>query len=158
MQQNPHFKHRHSRLVAYLLILVFTLPIAIAYTLYQCRKTVTFKTLEHGTLLSPAIQVKAAPFFKSEFLGNWQLIYVEPQPCAIDCQTRLTELKKIHQALGKEKRRVEYRSLSLKNGLLKSGHIVIIDPKGWLVLDYSAQTLPQDIVKDLRRLLRNKHA
>lgn len=153
------------RKIGYLLVLVFVGPLLAAQLLYAFRNHFTFNTLETGTLLSPPISAQTLPGFEKAFLGKWQLIYLKPQSCDLHCQNTSPPLEQIHRALGKEKNRVEYRSIAFQNPsgaekkpTLQSGDCILIDPAGWLMMQYSPEANPRGIVKDLRRLLSLSHA
>ncbi len=157
--QKSHFKNKAAQRTAYLLVLVFLVPVLIAYTLYAYRDTLKLRTTENGTFLSPPVYAKQLPFFKSVFLGKWQLIYSMPHPCNSHCKTIVPKFEQIIAALGKDKSKVEYRSIASQDiSVLKKDYIAIIDPKGWLILYYPATTNPQAILKDIKRLLRYSHA
>lgn len=146
-----------------LLVLVFGLPLLGAHLLYAYRDKISFKTIEAGKLLSPPIDTKALPIFDHSFLGKWQLIYVSPTPCDANCQKVISGLNQIHLALGKEKNRVILHNLLVKDpkekiaGTLLQGDIAIIDPEGWLIMQYSSSGDPKGILRDLRQLLRLSH-
>jgi hypothetical protein len=151
--------------IAYLLMFVFIGPLVGAQLLYIFRNHFTFATLEHGILILPPIPAQNLPAFEKAFLGKWQLIYLKPQPCDLHCQNTRAPLSQIHRALGKEKNRVEYRSIAFEHFSspkqtfsLQAGDCVLVDPAGWLVMQYSPETDPRNIVKDLRRLLSLSHA
>lgn len=151
--------------IAYLLVLVFIGPLLAAQLLYAFRNHFRFNTLETGMLLSPPIPAQTLPGFKKAFLGKWQLIYLKPYPCDLRCQNAMPPLEQIYRALGKEKNRVEYRHIDFQNNSssqeispLKSGDCVLVDPAGWLMMQYTPEASPRGIAKDLRRLLSLSHA
>lgn len=151
---------KHSLFTLGFLILVFVLPLVAAHLLYAYRNHFHFSTNENGKLLSPPIASQGLPFFDKSFLGKWQLIYFSPIPCDTTCKSIMPALKQIHTALGKEKSKVEYRMIdtSITPLHITSGDIVIIDPQGWLILQYASKSDLKGILRDLRQLLRISHA
>lgn len=151
---------RHNKLTVAFLVLIFVGPIVVAHALYHFRTHIHFNTLEKGQLFSPPLPATSLPFFNASFLGKWQLIHISNENCQPDCQAPEI-LDRIHRAIGKEKHRVEYRSVSLlpeSSSALTPGSINIIDPKGWLIMHYPSPVDPQGILKDIKRLLRFSHA
>jgi len=156
---NPLLKNKKNKITPWILIFVFAGPLVTAQLLYIFRDHFHFSTLETGTLLSPPLSVQTLPGFEAAFLGKWQLIYIRPEPCDTQCESLTPPLKQIHLAVGKENYRVEYRSLSAQDiPVLKPGDIALIDPAGWLIMQYPQHANPRGIVKDLRRLLGISHA
>lgn len=159
---------RHNKLTIAFLVFVFVGPIVVAHALYHFRAHIHFNTLEKGQLFSPPLPTHTLPFFNTSFLGKWQLIHINNENCQPNCPTPEI-LNRIHLALGKEKHRVTYRSVSLAQNtthntilpasshVLTPGSIHIVDPKGWLIMYYPSPVDPQGILKDIKRLLRFSH-
>lgn len=157
---NHRCKKKYHRLTPWLLFLVFFVPWLTAQVIYAKREQLTFKTLEKGTLVSPAIPVQSLPFYDSTWLGKWQIVYMDNQN--VHTKTDIEPmLKQLHTALGKEKHRVEYHIISVQNTLLQRplvpGEIALIDPRGWLMMHYPRNPDPIGMLKDIRRLLRYSH-
>ncbi len=156
---NHSFTKRYHRLTPWLLFLVFFGPWLTAQIIYAKREQLTFKTLERGMLVSPAIQVQSLPFYDSAWLGKWQIVYLSTENP--DENTKITPvLNQILKAVGKEKHRVAYQIISAQNissQYLTPGEIALIDPRGWLVMHYRPNADPIGILKDIRRLLRYSH-
>lgn len=147
--------HRQNRLTPYFLVLVFVGPVLAATVLYLLRDTVHFKTTQSGELLSPPIDSKMLSFFDPALLGKWQFIYVGSKTCDKACEITLSSLNIIQTALGKEKYRVQIRTVfsgDLPSHILQDG-IGIIDPKGWLMMYYPPHSDFKGILRDMRRLL-----
>ena len=158
----PSYKHSPSKLTLWFLILVFTGPMIGARLLYAHQDKIRFKTTQNGILFSPPREAKELTTDRA-FEGKWQLIYLSPSACKTNCQTAIQELHHIHQALGKDQPRVILRIVprqAVKQSLpdLKSDEIIILDPKGWLVLKYSNEQDKKGILRDFRQLLRLSHA
>lgn len=150
---------KQNKITLWLLMFVFIGPSLLAAALYLYRDHLHFKTLEKGHIISPPIDSQTQPFFNSAYLGKWQLIYVSSTECSTTCQASLNTLKQIHAAVGmKDQSRVEYRSIPASLiPVIQPGNIAIIDPRGWLMMQYSNSADPIGILKDLRRLLRLSH-
>jgi len=157
MPNHPIVPKRH-RLSTGFLIAIFMGPLVAAHVLYAWRDNLNFKTTQTGTFLSPPLSAQSLPFFDTTFLGKWQLIYLRPKTCDTPCQNLMASLPQIHMALGKEKHRVKYRTLSANVDLpLKVGEIAIIDPQGWIIMHYPANSDLKGLLRDLRQLLRLSH-
>ncbi len=141
-------KTKYHRLTPWLLLLVFVGPWLTAQIIYAKRDQLTFKTIETGTLLSPPREAKSLPYYDASWLGKWQLVYIDTK----NKPEMLAMLKQLKEALGKEKHRVAYQMVTQDNAAL-----LIIDPRGWLIMQYPANPNPIGVLKDLRRLLRYSH-
>lgn len=129
-----------------------------AYVLYGFRHQVTFDTLESGKLLSPAVPIQSLSVHDESYLGKWQLIYLSPEPCHPICETWIMQLNQIHLALGKEYARVIHRVAAYpKLTQFSEGSLLLVDPQGWVILQYDSHANPKGIIKDVQRLLRLSH-
>lgn len=146
-------KTQYHRLTPWLLLLVFVGPWLTAQIIYAKRDQLTFKTVETGTLLSPPIEAKSLPYYDANWLGKWQLIYIGTD----NKPEMLAMLKQLKEALGKEQHRVAYQIISAQSTAIQDASLFIIDPRGWLILQYPANPNPIGVLKDLRRLLRYSH-
>lgn len=156
--QKKYFQHKQAKLEGFCLLLTFIIPIAVAYCLYGLKHPLHFKTTENGALLSPPILATTLPFFKSDFLGKWQLIYVAPSADNHLKHPMPAHFLQINAALGKEKTKIDYQVVcSHTIPLLKEGQVAIMDPNGWLMMHYPPNTYPPKILKDIRRLLKKNH-
>lgn len=148
-------KTKYLRLTPWLLLLVFVGPWLTAQIIYAKRDQLTFKTIETGTLLSPPIKAESLPYYNANWLGKWQLVYIgtENKP------EMLAMLKQIREALGKEKHRVSYQLITTpaQSTLTDNTALLLIDPRGWVIMRYPANPNPIGVLKDFRRLLRYSH-
>lgn len=152
------------------LCLIFVLPFFLGSLLFIFRDDFSFHTTTQGELLSPDLAHKVLGGSADTFLGKWNLVYFSPSDCDATCQEKKKILTNIHLALGKDGPRVRLQSLpyeSLMNDTNKmnaikgsiqgtsEGSILIIDPRGWLVLHYPpSKFYAKAVLDDLRRLLR----
>lgn len=149
-------KTRYNQLAPWLLLLVFVGPWLTAQIIYIKRDQLTFKTTETGTLLSPPVQAQSLPFYDSTWLGKWQIVYANTKQD--NANTKIPMLNQLHTALGKEKHRVAYQIISEQNSsVLAPGEIAIIDPHGWMMMQYPSNPDPIGILKDIRKLLQYSH-
>lgn len=95
--------------------------------------------------------------------GQWQLLLSSNTPCTDRCVYWQQQLPQINQALGKDRDRVIW-SLVASNPkdyppssdqLSQHKNVIwLADPNGNLVLQYSLDQTPKDLLKDLKRLLK----
>ncbi|WP_372737345.1 hypothetical protein [Neptunomonas sp.] len=100
---------------------------------------------------------------KRDANGQWQLLLTSKAPCIERCAYWQKQLPQINQALGKDRDRVIW-ALVANNpqddqpGSDQLSHlensIWLADPNGNLVLQYSLDQTPKDLLKDLKRLLK----
>ena len=123
---------------------------------------------QKGALLPPGLhvtnwQMKVEQGEPLQSTGRWQLLLTAPGPCIDRCEYWREQLAQVYRALGKEKERVQWRLLeagasidsSSKKELRRLGAGVwIADPHGNLVLRYQLTQPAEDLLKDLRRLLK----
>ncbi len=95
--------------------------------------------------------------------GRWQVLLTTPGTCEVRCLYWQQQLVQVHKALGKEQGRVAWQlladnsaaSVKQASGRVPLGEWVwVADPHGNLVLRYPLAMTPQDLLKDLRRLLK----
>jgi hypothetical protein len=171
MTNNP--KNKLSRVATWAIIAVFLLPLLAAGLLYLTRDHWELGTKQHGTLLNPPIQLSLLPFKYEP--SSWRLLLVLPECMDPSCELLLAKIDSIHQATGKDYPRVitslftesetadeallkkfkaiHWFTLPKDNSLQFS--IYIADPQGYLILQYPLDVQAQDILEDLRHLLRN---
>jgi cytochrome oxidase Cu insertion factor (SCO1/SenC/PrrC family) len=139
------------------LCVVFLAPMVSAALLYVYRDNININTRRSGELLTPPLESQQLELNVTKFLGKWQLVYLSPASCNSECEIQTKFLDNVRIALGKDKTRVVSRRIEKPKGDLpfKEGSVLIIDPKGWLVLHYTPELFnPKGILEDLRRLLR----
>lgn len=100
---------------------------------------------------------------KRDANGQWQLLLSSKTPCIERCAYWQQQLPQINQALGKDRDRVIWALVAnnpnehqLNNEPLPQieNAIWLADPNGNLVLQYSLEQTPKDLLKDLKRLLK----
>lgn len=96
-----------------LIVAVFTLPFALATTLFFAGWR-PGAAKPHGELVAgnsplPFAALRGAdgrPLPDTLLAGHWTLVVADPGPCRADCQARLASVRRIHGALGKAVPRV----------------------------------------------------
>ena len=139
---------------------VFILPFISATLLYCYRDHFEFKLRHSGELLTPALESKNfnLGLNDDDFFGKWQIVYLKPTLCQNECENKIKILNNIRISLGKDQDRVVSRSIPF-SGKFSADSVVIIDPKGWLILQYNPELYnPKGILEDLKRLLRFSRA
>jgi len=148
-----------NRLTPYFMILVFLGPIVVAHLLYYFRHHIHFPSMLSGELLNPPLSIQSLlPEFKLN--GKWQLITIQPETCNKHCEEQFNLLNNIHQALGKDKYKLERKTMMPHevSKTLRQKSFFIVDPKGWVILSYTLPFNPKGVLEDIRRLLRFSHA
>lgn len=104
---------KRSRATLILLVLVFVLPILVAF-LFHKNKTWLPASKNHGTLVNPVIELpeitlrtqKGERFELKDFRGKWSMIYLGRKECDEQCQVTLVKTRNARTAQGAEGNRV----------------------------------------------------
>lgn len=134
---NAHEKYlqRRGRIMAIGLILVVSLPMILAYVLYQTGFGVPEGSTNKGDLLSPAqafsgwhpeTQKGAAWNVEDDKQKRWRLIVPVDRECTGYCEQNLYLTRQVHIRLAKEAYRVE-RVVLLMDGALSSDRTEWLD-------------------------------
>ncbi len=144
-----------SKRSLFILIALFALPVVAAklilsFNWYQGGVT------NQGDLVEPAVNYTTLAMDNPN-PQEWQLIYLLPTECAVDCRSRLYVLNQSHIALGKDQYRVHpiimlsddsdisaldhyafktFPSSAGLNDFMRKQQIVVVDPLGNLVMSY----------------------
>lgn len=183
-------KAKGSRTTLWILIAVCIAPIAASYVAFYWWQPSA--QVNYGELLAPRPLPDVAlarpdgdPFRLQALRGKWVLTVVDSGRCDAWCEEKLTYIRQIRLAQGKDAERVERlwlitdealpqpNLLAEHEGLLvlpagKSDlpayfparhawedHIYVIDPLGNLMMRYPRSADPRKMLKDLTRLLRH---
>jgi len=135
-------------------------------------------TVNHGELIKPILPVEVLalqplPHQQINFQGKWTLLYVSGKQCQQNCQQWLHAMRQIRLALGKDRDKVQRLWLTqqtqvsswqqryphmliahVKNSQPWLNQVFIVDPQENLILRYSKITQANDIVSDMKRLLK----
>ncbi len=149
----------------YWLFLIFIGPILVAQITYLFHNHLSLNTTQAGILLRPPILAKDLGLDGDNFKDRWRFLYVKSSNCDKICLSQIELLNNIRIALGKDQNRVqlEYISSLANPGFFTEGSVWILDPQGFLIMYYPANTLDtaisaKGILEDTKRLLRYSHA
>lgn len=169
--------HNRNRRVIILLAFLFAAPLLAALSM-RVTGWQPGATGNHGRLVEPAARLPAE-VFPAELRGHWVLVAVAPTRCRRDCTDLASELLRLRRGLGKEATRVklvlsgperlpgELRGaplvaapVPLRNALgstdaaMAPGAVLMIDPRGFLMMRYAPGFRSSGLLDDLERLLR----
>jgi|TARA_B110000285_G_C15107509_1_gene608913 hypothetical protein len=166
---------------------ITAIPLMIAMVMYFNLWGVPDGRTNFGELLLPPNQLEQTqlvdeteePWSQEEADKRWLMVYVTPQSCGQSCQEDTHLLRQINVALGKEAHRVtrllvlpkgevneqfkiDYQALiqltSLSPEFFERGQgIYLVDPLGNIMMYYSAEFAGKELLKDLKKLLRNSN-
>jgi hypothetical protein len=92
---------------------------------------------------------------------RWQLLLTSPEQCQANCEQVWQVLANLHTALGKDRDRVQLSRVGEEENDLHSAKLSelgegvwIVDPLGNLVIRYSLDEPPKQVLRDLRKLLK----
>ncbi|NQZ31652.1 MAG: hypothetical protein HRU06_10270 [Oceanospirillaceae bacterium] len=154
-----------NKLTLWLILLVAVVPVIAAFFMY------------YSGLLAPSDQVNEGELIQSQTLeqwqlknGNsdwqqtaqWQILHTQPLPCdSQTCSSWSEALPQVIKLLGKDSGRVVLFQVGneaemLQTSMLsKLGEAVwIADPLGNVVMRYSPDLSPKQLLKDLKKLLK----
>src|SRR5688572_6040291 len=98
MQQTQRYK-------LFLLLAIAVFPAVTGWLLYHFRDHIQFKTLNRGTLVSPAIHVNTLEANK-EGKKLWNIVYAPKGCCDSQCDKTMFTLHQLRKVLGKDGQRV----------------------------------------------------
>lgn len=107
---------RRSQLKLVVLLLVFLLPVVIAYIMHLNPQWLPKATKNNGVLFKPAVSLHEftlrtqadKPFTLADMRGKWSLIYIGGASCDKACQETLFKARDSRWAQGTEALRVNY--------------------------------------------------
>ena len=157
-----------SRLKLIALFAIFGLPVAVAWGMVEWRLGVPEGRTAHGTLhpAVPALSHWPVEGVEKAGASDWLLAF----DCAEGCAERADQWWRLHRALGREAHRLSRLRLGGTSPALpgeaiaqwsstppewrRPGGLWVLDPDGRVVLGYSAQVAPADVLDDIEQLLR----
>ncbi|MDR3490741.1 MAG: hypothetical protein P4M12_01710 [Gammaproteobacteria bacterium] len=148
----------------YLLLLVFIVPMILSWGMYHYHQYFEFKTTNHGSLVKPPVDV--ASIFKGEE-KKWRMVLVDSAMCESECQEVNYQLHQVQKALGKDQDRVTIvvmnknfmSSKNISQSIFYSDNkkiknkIYLVDPRGFLFMEYPVTTNLMNVLKDLKKVL-----
>jgi hypothetical protein len=172
--RNPFHNRRR---VIILLAFLFAAPVLAALSM-RVTGWQPGATGNHGRLVEPPARLPAE-VFPGELRDHWVLVAVVPSRCRRDCAELAAELLRVRRGLGKEATRVKLvlsgpeslpgdlrgaplvtAPVSFQNALgsadvaMETGAVLMIDPRGFLMMRYAPGFRSSGLLDDLERLLR----
>lgn len=160
-----------------LLAMLFAAPVIAALALRQTGWQ-PGATGNHGELVEPAAELPAGAV-PDLLRGHWLLVGMVPSDCREECDSLRQDLLRVRRALGKDGHRIRLLLSGPDNvpgesnagplfpappsmrdalGSLKAapppGGVLVIDPRGFLVLRYAPGFRVAGLLDDMERLLR----
>lgn len=103
-------KTKHPFSILLFLILLFLIPLGLAYFLYSIRNTLGEGFTNHGHLITPPFLITDMKLYPAKdqqpIRHKWILLYLYPSDCEQVCQRGLYNLQKIQRAMGKDQTRM----------------------------------------------------
>lgn len=176
-----------SRVTMLLLIVLFVLPLAAAFTLYYGFGWRPSGSTNNGQLLEP---IRQLPPGSEPLRDKWALVYVGDGACDAACREALVFARQTRLSLGKDLTRLNWALLATDNccdldyldaehqgikvfdvseaeqreellSVLPAedlGHsLFVVDPLGNLVMRYDVRESPKGLLEDLKKLLKLSH-
>lgn len=127
-------------------------------------------TLQKGNLLEKTVYIQTSKF--NDEVPKWYLTRVTNFNCDATCQGQMYLLERLKLATGKNQQRVKTAMIALKpihtkdtvvvskekmiqiRTYIKNDDILIIDPRGQIVMSYQGDADPRKISADLKKLLK----
>lgn len=144
-----------------LIILAFSAPMLLAHIALRFQEQIKQSTNEYGHLITSAQKLT---FDKFETLlpqhnattKKWQIVYVAPQECGVNCIARKKSLQQLHTLLREDGARVDVLSVNSADitPTCEADQILLVDPQGNNIMYYQRTAEPSGILKDLMRLLK----
>ncbi|EAR61364.1 hypothetical protein [Neptuniibacter caesariensis] len=148
-----------NKISFWLVIGVGGLPVLLAAVMYFSELGIPSGRTHSGELLSGK-HINSWQL-QDQQRGRWQLLLTSGQQCQDDCDSWWHSLGKVHESLGKERKRVLLLRVAQEDTQLEKERfqqlgsaVWIVDPNGNLVMRYSLDKQPKLILKDLKKLLK----
>lgn len=169
---------RRARLKLALLGLFFALPFAASWLVWWF-DLVPGTASNYGALIAPR-PVALPP--NGELKGKWVLVQFDGGACGADCERKLFLMRQARRAQGRDMTRVarlwyvtdavppapallaaiegtvvapaDAAALAWPAEASITGHVFLVDPLGNLMMRFPREPDPEQVLKDLRRLLR----
>lgn len=177
-----------NRLTLLALIIITIAPVAASYLAYYYWKPEGGKSYGQMLEIAPVPQFKMAmldgkPAQLGQLKGKWLIVMADGAACDQSCQDTLFAIRQFRLAQGKDMGRVERLWLITDDGMPSADSVTradgaqlrralqaiplpgainkgiyIIDPLGNQVLRYERGVMPNKVIKELGKLLKNNEA
>lgn len=176
-----------SRAKLVLIMALFASPIVASFTVYHFFPPEGGAS--YGELIAPAPMTSqafakpdGAPLRFAELQGKWLLVASDSGSCPADCVEKLTTLRQVRLALGRDAERISRvfvvddtrplvpgaleafggtvvavtpTGMALPTGPTNDrAHIYVVDPRGLVMMRFPARADTKRMMKDLKRLLK----
>lgn len=150
------FRAQHPMVVFLVILLIFLIPIILAWGLLHRGHSLPRETTNYGTLIRPPLQFSKLVFYDvngkvvkaKHFYGKWMMLYVHPKDsCDRSCEKHLYDMRQIRLATGKHMDSVLRGIIIFRNGEHKAhiGKLVRRRYPDTAVLTTSAEQFKQFI-------------
>lgn len=149
----------------WLIWIIGVVPLLVSLFMYYTGALTPSNRINQGELLEKQTLSQWKLTFNShdwQQSSQWQVLHTQPVSCdAADCEKWNTALPSVIKLLGKDSKRVVLYQVGKASSMLQTSKLKelgeavwIVDPNGNLVLRYSPQLRPDQLLKDLKKLLR----
>ncbi len=114
MNKKTKLKIRNPFVILLILILLFCIPLSIAWLLYK-KHDIKGGSTNHGQLVTPPFSVALLKFRNDNAKGKWKILYLYPESCRKDCERGLYNIRQIRTATGKNMNRIERAVITYQN-------------------------------------------
>lgn len=145
------------------LMILFLAPILVAMWLRFGANEWQPVTGNHGQLIQPPVSLRSLEKVEAQ-RGYWLIMQLQPRRCERACQVLTDALRRVQVALGKDSHRVHTlpvrvgsplgQTLEAKASGVEPGTVLLVDPRGFLMMRYAFGFDPNGLLKDLERVLR----
>ncbi|OGV29909.1 MAG: hypothetical protein A3E88_02250 [Legionellales bacterium RIFCSPHIGHO2_12_FULL_35_11] len=170
---------KNSRTLLWLLV-IFIIPGVLAYLFFKNPSYLGGVETNRGVLLDPPILIDN--FKKND---KWRIAYYSPEKCDENCLGNLDKLSRVRLALGRYLYNVDaYLVVNSENNALTDGNskilknlsinllkivvmpqekalfsntpfYFIVSPENYIILQYRADSQPDDLFQDIKKLVKN---
>jgi len=148
----------------WLLLGLFIAPFILALYLFSSDHANRLPLQVYGELQIPPLAMQELPLTAEQQAllqqdlkeAAWLLVHIKAANCDAPCLKQTQVLPNIHKSLGKSQRHLKLDSITASSDhpYLEAGDLWVLDSSGHLVLRYQADWLGNQVLKDLKRLLR----
>lgn len=135
----------------WLILAIAVVPLVTAVVTYRLGLSPTDGQVNRGTLVSPVRTLSQWGGDAQRYTGHWTVLLKGQRACE-SCVLSLSRVRAVHTALGRDAARVRI-AVDSQLSSLEDG-VWVVDPQGNLVLHYDGRQPGEDLLHDLRRLLK----
>jgi len=154
-----------NTLTFWMIWLVGVVPMFVAFVMYYSGFLRPQNTINQGELLAQQTLNQWQLEYNDQAwqqTPKWQILHTIPDTCdSIACENWQKKLPSLIKLLGKDSSRVVYFQVGPELDMLQTPKLAtlgeavwVVDPLGNLVMRYSPQLQPKQLLKDLKKLLK----